>query len=63
MKPAELVSYLIETYSNREDVVLDPTMHKGLTGAQCRVLDRHFIGIEKHAPFFEHAKERLLPHA
>lgn len=58
-KPLSLVKYLIETYSNPGDVVLDFTMGSGTTGVACQETERSFIGIEKEAPIFLTACQRL----
>ena len=59
-KPVELLEYLIKTYTNEGDTVLDPTMGSGSTGVACRKLNRRFIGIEKEKKYFDIAKERIL---
>ena len=46
-KPVLLLEYLIKTYSNEKDTVLDFTMGSGSTGIACRSTKRLFIGIEK----------------
>lgn len=61
-KPVELMEYLIKTYSNEDDLVLDFTMGSGTTGIACMNLDRRFIGIEKDPVYFEAAKQRILDH-
>ena len=58
-KPVELLEYLIKTYTNEGDTVLDFTMGSGSTGVACQNLNRHFIGIELDEKYFEIAKERL----
>ena len=58
-KPVELMEYIIKTYSNSEDVVLDFAMGHGTTGEACKNLNRQFIGIEEDIHWFERAKERL----
>lgn len=58
-KPVSLISYLINTYSNVGDTVLDFTMGSGTTGVSCKDLERDFIGIEKDPLFFESACTRL----
>jgi len=61
-KPLRLCEYLIETFSNPGDTVLDNCMGSGTTGAACRKLGRAFIGIELDDGFFEVAKGRLMDH-
>ncbi|MDU5454440.1 MAG: site-specific DNA-methyltransferase [Pseudescherichia vulneris] len=58
-KPLALVKYIIETYSNRGDVVLDFTMGSGTAGIACQQTDRSFIGIEKEQDIFEVACMRM----
>jgi site-specific DNA-methyltransferase (adenine-specific) len=58
-KPLELVAYLVKTFSNPNDVVLDNCMGSGTTGVACKKLGRHFIGIEQNKDYFDIAKERI----
>jgi site-specific DNA-methyltransferase (adenine-specific) len=58
-KPVELLEYLIKTYSNENEIVLDFTMGSGSTGVACLNTNRKFIGIEKDEKYFNIAKERL----
>lgn len=58
-KPVELLEYLIKTYSNEGETVLDFTMGSGSTGVACLNTNRQFIGIEKDEIYFNIAKERL----
>jgi site-specific DNA-methyltransferase (adenine-specific) len=58
-KPVELLEYLIKTYSNEGDTILDFTMGSGSTGVACKNLNREFIGIEKEEKYFNIAKERI----
>ena len=58
-KPVELMEYLIRTYSNEGQTVLDNTMGSGTTGLACANTGRRFIGIEKDADFFRVATERI----
>ena len=58
-KPVELLEYLILTYSNPNDVVLDFTMGSGSTGIACQNTGRKFIGIEKEKKYYEIAIERI----
>ena len=58
-KPIALMEYLIKTYTNEGDIVLDFTMGSGSTGVACQNLNRNFIGIELDKNYFEIAKNRL----
>lgn len=58
-KPLALVQYLIETYSNPCDTVLDFTMGSGTAGVACQQTGRKFIGIEKDVTIFRTACERM----
>lgn len=58
-KPVELLEYLIKTYSNEGETVLDFTMGSGSTGVACQNLDRNFIGIELDKGYYGKACERL----
>lgn len=58
-KPIELLEWLVNTYSNENDLVLDNTMGSGSTGVACRNLNRNFIGIEKDEKYFEISKQRI----
>lgn len=58
-KPVALLRYLIETYSNAGETVLDFTMGSGTTGVACQELDRNFIGIEKDSSIHQMACERM----
>ena len=58
-KPTDLLEYLIQTYTNEDNTVLDFTMGSGSTGVACRNLNRNFIGIEMEEKYYEIAKERL----
>lgn len=58
-KPVALLEYLIRTYSNEGDTVLDFTMGSGTTGLAATNLNRKFIGIEKDAEIFKTAKQNL----
>lgn len=53
------MEYLIKTYTNEGESVLDFTMGSGTTGVACNNLNRDFIGIEKDADYFEIAKKRI----
>ena len=58
-KPVALLEYLVKTYTQENDIVLDFTMGSGSTGVACKNLDRNFIGIEKDDYYFEVAKARI----
>lgn len=58
-KPVALMEYLIKTYTNEGDLVLDFTMGSGTTGVAAKNLQRGFIGIELDDKYFEIAKERI----
>lgn len=58
-KPVALLEYLVKTYTNEGDTVLDNCMGSGTTGVACKNLNRHFIGIEQDANYFEIAKRRI----
>lgn len=58
-KPVALFEYLIKTYTNEGDTVMDNCMGSGTTGVSCLNLDRNFIGIEKDPDYFQIAKNRI----
>ena len=58
-KPVDLLEYLIKTYTNENDVVLDFTMGSGSTGVACMNTNRKFIGIELDENYFNIAKDRI----
>lgn len=58
-KPVELMQYLIRTYTNEGDTVLDSCMGSGTTGSACVNTNRKFIGIEKDDKYFEIAVNRI----
>ena len=58
-KPIELLKYLIKTYTNENDTVLDNCMGSGSTGVACINTNRNFIGIELDEKYFEIAKQRI----
>ena len=59
-KLIELLEYLIKTYSNEGDTILDNTMGSGSTGVACKNTNRNFLGIEINEKYFNIAKERIL---
>jgi len=58
-KPVVLMEYLIKTYTNEGETVLDFVMGSGTTGVACKNLGRNFIGIELDCEYFEIAKKRI----
>ena len=58
-KPVALMEYLIRTYTNEGETVLDFTMGSGTTGVACVNTNRKFIGIELDEGYFEIAKDRI----
>lgn len=58
-KPVALMEYLIKTYTNKGDTVLDNTMGSGTTGLACKNTERNFIGIESDNKYYEIAGDRL----
>ena len=61
-KPVELIEYLIKTYTNENQTVLDFTMGSGTTGVACKNLNRKFIGIEMDDKYFSIAENRINNH-
>jgi site-specific DNA-methyltransferase (adenine-specific) len=58
-KPTALLEYLIKTYTNKDEWVLDNCMGSGSTGVACINTKRNFIGIEKDDKYFEIAEQRI----
>lgn len=58
-KPVALLEYLIRTYTNDGETVLDNCMGSGSTGVACMNTGRNFIGIELDSEYFEIAKRRI----
>ena len=58
-KPLELLEYLVKTYTNEGETVLDNTMGSGTTMLACKNLNRNGIGIEKEEKYFNIASERI----
>jgi site-specific DNA-methyltransferase (adenine-specific) len=58
-KPVELLEYFVKTYSNIEDVILDPFMGSGTTGVACVKTERKFIGIEINEKYFDISCKRI----
>jgi len=61
-KPVSLMEYLINTYTDKGEVVLDFAMGSGTTGVACLNIGRKFIGIEKDAIHFKQASDRIEKH-
>ena len=61
-KPIELVEYLIKTYSNEGDIVLDNCMGSGTTAIAAINTNRNFIGFELDKNYFDIANERISEH-
>lgn len=59
-KPVALMEYLVRTYTNEDETVVDFTMGSGTTGVACKNLNRKFIGIEMDDNYYDIAKERIL---
>jgi site-specific DNA-methyltransferase (adenine-specific) len=59
-KPLELMKYLINTYSNENDMALDNTMGSGTTCLAAKELNRKFIGIEKEVKYYDLAVARVF---
>lgn len=58
-KPVELMRYLVRTFTNAGDVVMDCTMGAGTTGVAAALESRRFIGIEREERFFKVSRKRL----
>ena len=58
-KPVALLEYLVKTYTNEGEVVLDNCMGSGSTGVACMNTNRRFIGIELDENYFNIAKDRI----
>lgn len=58
-KPIDMMEYLVRTYSNENDTILDFSMGSGSTGVACVRCNRNFIGIEKEEKYFHIAEERI----
>lgn len=61
-KPVALIEYLIKTYSNEGDTILDNCMGSGTTAIACMNTKRNFIGFEKEKKYFDISMERLSEH-
>tara|TARA_R100000657_G_C4647770_1_gene92598 strand:+ start:140 stop:937 length:798 start_codon:yes stop_codon:yes gene_type:complete len=61
-KPVELCEWLIKTYSNEGDTVMDFTMGSATVGIACLNTNRKFIGVEKDKQIYEKAETRIMEH-
>lgn len=59
-KPVALMEYLIKTYTNEGNIIMDNTMGSGSTGVACMSLGRKFIGIEMDEGYYDVAKKRII---
>ena len=58
-KPVKLMEFLIKSYTDEGDTILDPFMGSGTTGVAAQNLNRNFIGIELDTSYFKIAEERI----
>ncbi len=58
-KPVSLLEYLVATYSNESDLILDPFLGSGTTAVACRNLKRNYIGFELHEEYYDICVKRL----
>lgn len=58
-KPVALLEYLIRTYTNQGEMVMDNCMGSGSTGIACLNTERRFVGFEQDAAYFEIARQRI----
>lgn len=61
-KPVEIMEYLIKTYTNEGEIVLDFCFGSGTTAVACLNTNRNFIGMEKDKIYFEKAQKRISEH-
>jgi len=59
LKPLALMEWLVKTYTNEFDTVIDPFMGSGTTGVACAKHNRRFIGIEREKQYFDKAAKRI----
>jgi site-specific DNA-methyltransferase (adenine-specific) len=59
-KSLDLMKYLVKTYSNEDDIVLDNCMGSNTTGLACKELNRQYIGIEKDKNYYDVSVSRVL---
>lgn len=58
-KPLDLMVWVLENYSNHDDLIFDPFMGSGTTGVAAAITGRRFVGIEKNENYFEIASTRI----
>ena len=58
-KPVELCNYMIKTYTNENEIVLDMTGGSGTTAESCLITNRQFIVMEKEPNYYEVIKKRV----
>jgi len=58
-KPVKLMSYIITLFTREGDWVLDPFLGSGTTGLASKLINRHFVGIEREKEYFDICEERL----
>ncbi len=58
-KPVSLMNRIVEVFSNKEDVVLDPFLGSGTTAVSCKLLGRHCIGFENQKNHYEISRNRV----
>ncbi len=58
-KPIELIKWILENYSNKNDIILDPFLGSGTTAVACKELGRKYIGIEISPEYCEIARNRI----
>ena len=61
-KPVDLLEYLVKTYTNPGETVLDNCMGAGSTGVACLNTGREFVGIELDPEYYQITKERIEQH-
>jgi DNA modification methylase len=59
-KPVRLIRYLLEQYTNEEDLVLDPFIGSGTTAVACKYMKRHYLGFEIDPKYCQIAQDRLI---
>jgi site-specific DNA-methyltransferase (adenine-specific) len=58
-KPVKLMSYIITLFTREGDWVIDPFLGSGTTGLASKLINRHFVGIEREKEYFDICEERL----